>query len=212
MTIPLASLLFDTEIVCVALLLPAWHYRDRRWLGPILLGLACAFKQYAWLFVPFFVLDALLTHGWREGLRRAAVAGGAFLLPNAPFLLTSPGAWFASLWLPLTDHMYPLGMGLIAFAVGHVLPRTSATPYTVLELVALGACLWAALRWREALGEATLLLPLVPLYFAFRSPADYFALAPWIALYLAGRRIHAYRGVPAQAAITPSAPAAPTPA
>lgn len=43
----------------------------------------------------------------------------------------------------------------------------------------------ALLVWQRArtLGDAALLLALVPLFFAGRSFASYFAFAPWLALY-----------------------------
>ncbi|HEX9412948.1 MAG TPA: hypothetical protein VF916_05550, partial [Ktedonobacterales bacterium] len=69
-----ASLIESNEVICVALLLLAWEYRHRRWLGAILLGLACAYKQYAWGFVPFFAVDAVLTDGWLEAVWRGAIA------------------------------------------------------------------------------------------------------------------------------------------
>ncbi len=184
-TIPRYSLMVDNEILCIALVLAAWHWRNTRWLGPLLLGLACAFKQYCWFFAPFFVLDALLAYGWREAGRRALVAAGAFLLPNLPFLLISPGPWLHSLTLPMSEPLYPLGVGVIVLSMGHVLPFGPPALYTALEAVAFAAALAASVRWRAVLGDAVLLLPLVPLLFAFRSPADYFAFAPWLALYAA---------------------------
>ena len=80
------SLFLETEVICVALLLAAWHFRRRPWVGPVLLGLACAFKQYSWFFVPFFALEMGLSHGgwagWRQTLRYGALAAVAFLAPN----------------------------------------------------------------------------------------------------------------------------------
>ncbi|HZU77842.1 MAG TPA: glycosyltransferase 87 family protein, partial [Dehalococcoidia bacterium] len=184
-TIPFDSLLSDTEVICVALLLLAWHYRDRRYLGPVLLGLACAFKQYPWYFAPFFLLDAAHEHGWREAGRRGLIALGAFLLPNLPFLIASPQAWWTSLWLPLADPMYPMGIGIISLSHGHIVPYGGPPLYLALEVLAIGACLWGAWRLRAQLGDAMLILALVPLYFAFRSPTNYFAFAPILALYAA---------------------------
>ncbi|HEX6121712.1 MAG TPA: glycosyltransferase 87 family protein, partial [Ktedonobacterales bacterium] len=181
--IPRHSLLLDSEVVCVALLLAAWHWRERRWVGAILLGLACAFKQYCWFFAPFLLLEALLTHGWREAARRGGIAAGAFLLPNLPFLLASPRAWLASLALPMRDPMFPSGIGLIALAQGHLLPYGPPLLYAALEGLALVGMLWLFARYHARLGEAALLLALLPLWFAFRSPPNYFAFAPWLAVY-----------------------------
>lgn len=179
------SLRADTEVVCIALVLAAWHYRERRWMGPVLLGLACAFKQYCWLFVPFFALDVLRARGWREAARRGVVALGAFLLPNLPYLVASPGAWVHSLWLPMGEPLFAYGTGLIALSIGHALPYAPQWVYAALEVAALGAVMWCGVRWRERLLPVLPLLGLVPLFFAFRSLANYFAFAPWLGLYAA---------------------------
>ncbi len=178
-----ASLIESNEVICVALLLLAWEYRHRRWLGAILLGLACAYKQYAWGFVPFFAVDAVLTDGWLEAVWRGAIALGAFLLPNGPFVVASPLAWFTSLWLPISEPLFPQGMGVIALSLGHLLPYGPPALYALLEAAVLGVTLAAAIRWRTRLGAGVLVLALLPLFFAFRSIPSYFAFAPWLALY-----------------------------
>ncbi len=186
-TIPLMSLLADTEIICFAFLLPAWHYRERRWLSALLLGLGCAFKQYCWYFAPFFLLDTLRVFGWREAARRAVLTFGVFLVPNLPFLLLNPLAWLHSLWLPITDPMFPMGEGIVALSLGSLLPFAAPSAYAIFELIALGACLWAGWRWHHLLGDGLPLLALIPLLFAFRSLPNYFAFAPWLALYAASQ-------------------------
>jgi uncharacterized membrane protein len=202
MGVQIISVVKDTEVICVALLLAAWHLRDRRWLGPVLLGLACAFKQYCWFFVPFFVLDALLAHGWREAMRRVAIALGAFLLPNVPFLVSNPGAWWQSMWLPMSEPLFPMGMGIVLLSINHLLPYGSPQLYTVLEACALVGVLYAYARWHDALQECALLLALIPFVFAFRSPPNYFAFAPWLAffaatrLYRNGRSMSQYEAAP----------------
>src|SRR4029077_3232498 len=70
-------------------------------------------------------------------------------------------------------------------SVGHVIPYFPPTAYLVLELLALGAALYAFCRWRVKLAEGGLMLALFPLFFAFRSLPNYFAIAPWIAFYAA---------------------------
>ena len=179
----LYSLPVDTEIICIALLLVAWHLRNRKWWGPVLLGLACAFKQYCWLFLPLFILEIWLTQGRRAALRWLGVTLVAFLLPNLPFLISSPAAWTQSLFLPVTEPLFPQGIGIMALSLGHILPYGPTLLYSALEVVALGAMLWLQVRYHRQLGDAVLILALVPLFFAFRSPPNYFAFAPWLALY-----------------------------
>lgn len=181
------SFIGDAQGLCLALILAAWHWRDRRWAGPVLLGLACAFRQYCWFFAPFMLLDVALTQGWRRAARYGVMTLLAFLLPNAPYILASPGPWFGSLWLPMTDPMFPTGMGAVTLFVSHVLPYPPPALFAGAEAAALGAALWCQARWRSILGDGVLLLALVPLLFAFRSLPNYFAIAPWLALYAANR-------------------------
>ena len=186
------SLPVDTEIVCIALLLAAWHLREQKWLAPVLLGLACAFKQYSWFFVPCFILEIWLTQGSRATLRWCTVVLAAFLLPNLPYLVTSPLPWLQSLILPMTEPLFPQGIGIMALSLGHLLPYGPPLLYSVCEPLVLSLVLWLQIRYRALLGDAVLLLPLLPLLFAFRSPPNYFAFAPWLALY-AANRIYALR-------------------
>lgn len=184
LTVTFGSLLLETELICLLFLLPAWRLRDRRgWVSALLLGLGCAYKQYCWIFAPLFLLDVTLRHGWREAARRALIALVAFLAPNLPFIIASPAAWWQSMWLPLSVATFPQGLGLVTLALGRFLPPLSKVVFTVLEIGAMGAILWLFARYRERLREAAPLLALAPLLFAFRSPPNYFAVAPWLALF-----------------------------
>ena len=218
----LFSLFLDNEVICLAFLLLAWHYRRHRWVSAALLGLGCAFKQYCWFFAPFFILDALLTGrrdatgrpepgvalslrervslvvdelrrlNWGDASVRVAITLVGFLVPNLPYVIASPGAWWASLWLPQSEPLFPMGMGVIALFTGHLLPYIAPRFFTLMEFLGMGAALFAAVRWRRYLGDATLLLGLIPLLFAFRSLPNYFGVAPWIALYAANMAYRAY--------------------
>ncbi len=220
----LFSLFLDNEIICLAFLLLGWHYRRHRWVSAALLGLGCAFKQYCWFFAPFFILDALLSGrhdsttrlepgverslrervvrmlaqlrrlNWGDASLRVAITLGAFLVPNLPYLIASPGAWWTSLWLPQSEPLFPMGMGVIALFTGHLLPYIAPRIFTLMELLGMAAALYAAVRWRAYLGDAVLLLGLIPLIFAFRSLPNYFGVAPWIALYAANMAYRAYAG------------------
>jgi hypothetical protein len=179
----MASLIESNEVICIALVLLAWHMRERIWVGAVLLGLACAFKQYAWFFVPFFALEVVRGQGWRAGLRWAGIGMATFLLPNLPFLLISPRAWLVSQTIPMTDPFFASGMGLIQLSTSHLLPFGPPALYTLLEAVALGMGLWIFASIRTQIGASGLILALLPLFFAFRSMPNYFAFVPWLALY-----------------------------
>ncbi len=182
-SIPLRTLMLDTEVICLIFLLVAWQYRDRRWVSAVALGLGCAFKQYCWLFAPFILVDAWLRYGWREAVKRALIVAGAFLLPNLPYLLINPRAWVASVFLPVTGALFPQGMGLVALSLGRFLPGWPPLFYAGAELLAFAGVLWLFIRYHAALHESALLLALAPFFFAFRSPANYFAVIPWLAHY-----------------------------
>jgi hypothetical protein len=188
-----ASLIESNEVICIALLLTAWHLRHRgqlHLLTAVLVGLACAYKQYVWFFAPFFVLEYLQRDGWRQTLRWSLLALAAFLVPNVPYIVASPYAWFDSLWLPMREPLFATGIGIISLSVGHLLPYAPPALYALLEVTAVVAALLVYARYQAQIGEAVLVLALVPLYFAFRSLDDYFAFAPWLALYA----VHAVYG------------------
>ncbi len=187
MPVMAASLLPSIDIVGFALALVAWHVRDRRWLSSGLFGLALAYKQLIWFFIPFFALDILFTYGWREVVKRGALVLGAFLLPNLPYIIASPQAWFESMWLPMSEPLFATGMGIIALSIGHIIPYAPPLAYALFELAALGVALWAYARWRSRIGDGVLILALLPLFFALRSSATYFAFMPWFALYAVNR-------------------------
>src|SRR5580698_1506113 len=81
----------------------ATHDRPRLlWLSAGLFGLAMAVKQTPWLVLPF-VLLAIAAEGRRRNGRWAlrpaaiyfAIAAGTFLVPNLPYVIESPHAWWS---------------------------------------------------------------------------------------------------------------------
>jgi hypothetical protein len=82
--------------------------------------------------------------------------------------------------------------------------------YAVAESLACVGAIWLFIRYRSELRESVLLLALLPLVVAFRSPANYFAVMPWLTLYamlmLNRRRVTtaAQPGVPAHIPISPA--------
>ena len=177
------SLFTANDIFCVAFILTAWRCRRKAWLSAALLGLACAFKQYAWFFAPILLAEALARRGWGDAARRGLIALAAFAAPNLPFIIASPVAWWASVWLPMENGMFQQGVGLVALSMDHALPNAPSWLLAALEFAALAGV--TLLVWRRAptLGEAAPLLALIPLFFAGRAFASYFAFAPWMALY-----------------------------
>jgi hypothetical protein len=183
----------DFEIWPLALVGFAWVARDRRWLSAILLGLACATKQTAWLAMPFFLIWVWRMDGLPEAARRSAIAAGTFLVVNLPWIAMSPGAWLASLLLPVTLPLLPDGSGLVGLSLASALPLLPTWVYGLLELAGFAiAVVW---YWRAGsrFPYAGLVLPLTPLLLAWRSSERYFVLLPLagllaLALTLANKR------------------------
>lgn len=174
------------EALALLPVLLAWQTLPRRWVSPLLLGLACAVKQIAWPLVPLYLVVVARRDGWRAAAPRAPIILGAFILPNLPFALTAPTAWARSLLLPMTLPLFPDGVGLVALARGGLLPLWPPAVYGLLELLAL-ASLAAWLAWRQPAPrpELALALGLLPLAFAWRSLVAYFVLIPALTLYAA---------------------------
>ncbi|HEX8032622.1 MAG TPA: hypothetical protein VF510_02185, partial [Ktedonobacterales bacterium] len=67
---------FEAAALLPALL--AWRFLDRRWLSPILLGLACAVKQIVWPLVPLYFVLIWRRDGPRAAFERVGIAAAAF--------------------------------------------------------------------------------------------------------------------------------------
>lgn len=142
-----------------------------------LVGLAAAARQPAWFCAPFYLLVVWRERGRREAFRRAAIAGGAFALPNLPFLLASPAHYLAGVLGPLFAPLEPHGVGLVRFGMEGVLPLLPRGAYAGLAAAAFAALLVLAWRRWPQLRSGTLALGLVPLYLAWRSLQSYFGFA-----------------------------------
>ena len=198
----------DFEIWPLGFVAFAWITRDRRWVSALWLGAACAIKQTAWLAAPFYLVWVWRAHGRAEAVRRGAVAVGAFLVINLPWIVASPGAWLSSLLLPVSLPLLPDGSGIIGLSLTGVLPLAPSWVYSVLELAALaGGVVWYWRAWRR-FPFAGLILPLVPLFVAWRSPERYFELLPLAAVLAAALTVRLWSArADAQVEVQHSSPA-----
>ena len=169
-----ADLLFALPLVA------AWLWRERGWSG-LAFGVACAVKQIAWLFAPFYVIAVLTQQGWKVALRRSVESVAVFAAVNLPFILTDWHSWLAGVTAPVADPMFPRGVGVIFLGLNRVAPLWPALAYTALEGVAFAICIGVAWRARRTSPELGALLALVPLFFAYRSLFSYFFLLPLFA-------------------------------
>lgn len=161
-------------------LVAAWLWREKRGSG-LAFGIACATKQIAWFFAPFFFIANLTEQGWRVAFRKLAEAGAVFVIVNLPFVIADPQAWFAGVTAPIADPMFPRGAGLIFLMIDRVLPFWPPLVYTALEGVAFVACIAVAWRARRTSPELGAVLAMLPLFFAYRSLFSYFFLLPLFA-------------------------------
>lgn len=152
------------------------------WVSPLALGVAAGTKQLAWFFLPFYFILSVRQFGWQEALRRMGIVTGVFLLMNGPFILQSPSAYIESIAGPMSDPMFPIGIGAIALFVANVVPMMPKLAFTIAETVAWGGSAVAGLRGKLVTPATAMVLGALPLFFAWRSLVSYFYLAPVLAL------------------------------
>ncbi|MGZ3664201.1 MAG: hypothetical protein ACXVDA_06870 [Ktedonobacterales bacterium] len=173
---------FEAAALLPALL--AWRFLDRRWLSPVLLGLACAVKQIVWPLVPLYIVLIWRRDGPRAAFERLGIAAAAFLVPNLPFLIAAPRAWASSLLLPMTLPIFPDGVGLIAFPRAGLLPLWPSFVYAGLEVLTLALLvLWFARAKTPPRPEIALVVGLLPFLLAWHSLGAYFLVVPTLAVY-----------------------------
>ena len=150
--------------------------------SPIFMGLAVATKQLAWFFLPFYLILIIRRYGLREALRRTGIMAAIYLVLNGLFIVKSPGAYVSSIVGPMSDPMFPMGVGVISLFVSGVLPMAPKFAFSVAELVAWGGSAYAFWRSRLLVPASVAALGALPLLFAWRSLVNYFYLVPILAL------------------------------
>jgi hypothetical protein len=180
----------NLDVLTVLFLVMAWLWRERGWQSAVVLGLAIACKQPAWFFVPFYIILVYRMYGLKEVFLRVALTGVIALALNLPFILWNPQAWFAGVMAPISDPMFPMGVGIVGLVgspfLGSYMP---SAVYSILEYVIFYP-LCMAWYWRlcRSHPEAAMLLAVLPLFFAWRSLPSYFACAAFpIFILLAAR-------------------------
>jgi uncharacterized membrane protein len=131
----------------------------------------------------------------------AGVGGGVFAAFNLPFIVASPSLWLDSVTSMMKDALFPSGWGFITLVLQGWVHIESPLLFTVLEItVFLASVAW---YWRYARAYPCLgvILPILPLFFAWRSLWPYFFYVDIIVLAVVMQEYISTRGssVPAAA-------------
>ncbi len=165
----------ETSMLLFPFLLIAWLACDRRpWLSAICMGIAVATKQTAWFILPFYLVMFLHTQGLKKTLGGLGVTAGIFIAMNLPFIIAGGELWLQSVASPMSDPLFPLGVGIITLVTGGIIDVQSSLPFTIAEFtVMLGGLAWYY-RYGKKHPHAGLILSVLPLFFAWRSLWNYF--------------------------------------
>jgi hypothetical protein len=172
----------DTSVTCFPLLLVAWlTLRRKNRVSALFMGLAVATKQTAWFVLPFYLILLYRSDDRRRIPSMLGIIVGVFAVCNLPFIIADPGLWLKSVLSPMSDPVFPLGVGLINLVTSGLVNIRSSLPFTVLELAAMvGGFIWYWRNCRRA-PHAGLILAVLPLFFAWRSLWPYFFYVGMIA-------------------------------
>jgi hypothetical protein len=150
--------------------------------SPIFMGLAIATKQLAWFFLPFYLILVIRRFGMREAMQRTGIMTAVYLVLNGLFIVKSPGAYLLSITGPMSDPMFPMGVGIISLFVSGVLPMAPKIAFGIAELATWTGSVYAFWRSRLLIPACVAALGALPLFFAWRSLVNYFYLVPILAL------------------------------
>ena len=165
----------ETGSIVFPLLLIAWVSLDKnRLLSAITMGLAVATKQTAWFFLPFYLILLWHESGFKSLGFVCAIIAGIFILLNAPFFIQSPSIWLASVTSPMTDPLFPLGVGIVSLVAGGILNIRSSLPFTAMEAIVFIGCVVWYMRNAKRYPYAGPIVAVFPLFFAWRSLWSYF--------------------------------------
>jgi hypothetical protein len=152
----------------------AWVFVESRWLSPIAVGLAVASRQPAWFCAPFYLLGVWKRSGRGEAIRRAAIVAMAALLPNLPFMIDSPSAFFNGIAAPMLGALPPDGVGFVRFGLDGQLPLLPRAVYGGLALLSFFTLAFVLWQFWRRVPIGALVFPFVPLYLGWRSLQNYF--------------------------------------
>jgi hypothetical protein len=169
--------------LCFPFLMVAWLALNRHWwLSVICMGIAVATKQTAWFFVPFYLILLFKTYGVKKMFSAVGLIAAIFVVTNLPFAIGGWRIWFNSIASPMTDLMFPSGLGLITLVTSGIVKLRSSLPFTFLEAVSFIAAIIWYFKYCRRYPQTGLILAVVPLFFAWRSLFPYFFYVDLISL------------------------------
>lgn len=179
----------------------AYLLRHRTTASGLVMGLALTVKQLSWFFLPVYLIAQWHQGGGRAVIKSGWLAAAVFLVTNLPFFVTAPQDWLEGVLGPMLFPLPVLGFGLARLGAV-IAPELPKNLYTVLEVLAMGGVAAAYWKWGRRYPVLALVLPWLPLWFAWRSLSSYFYLLP-LALLAGGcaldwqrRRAAAAEGAP----------------
>jgi len=146
----------------------------------VTLGLAVAVKQIAIVIAPFLLLrlwKETPQHSLQSLTRSVGLMLFAFFLPNLPFIILSPGSWWADVvapFLPNAPAQVPGGIGLSGFLldVGIALPSSF---FLVLMGGVSGILFYLYAKHYRGLNSMVFAFPILIFFFYYRSFPNYMA-------------------------------------
>jgi len=166
-----------TDIFYVLLVLLGWTLRRKLLLSAVIMGLAAATKQMAWVFILFYLVLQLREVGWKQSLRLVGVIAGTFLVINIPFIANAPSTWLDGILAESLEPYFPRGVGLSTFSIAGILPADKGL-YLILTIASLvPAIIWYYFKCPKY-PHVGLLLAVLPFFFNWHSDARYLYFAP----------------------------------
>jgi hypothetical protein len=165
----------ETGFLYFPFLFLGWILRKKNWwLAALFFAGAVVIKQVTWFMLPFYLILLFRTRGWQAAAGTLLIIIAVFFAVNGYYIAEDPRFWINSVAAPMTDDMFPIGVGIISVVSGGYVDIQSPFIFSILEIaVAVAAAFWYFFKCNRY-PETGLLLGVLPLFFAWRSLWGYF--------------------------------------
>ena len=165
----------DTGALVFPFLLLAWVLiRKNIWFSAVCMGIAVATKQTAWFFLPFYLIAVFKTTGVKKAGYVAAIMASIFLAANLPFAMRDYGSWLTSIITPMSNNMFPVGVGVVSLVTNGIINVNSPFIFDIVEFMVLGCGIIWYLFYFKRYPQLGPVLAIFPIFFAWRSLFGYF--------------------------------------